>query len=141
MVRTAPPRVVPATLAPRLRAVAGILLGGLSEPGEDSGPDPGILLDLLVRAVQSDPSHDRVWLLCTAVFGAYPTPDDVVACARYLELAPATEAGRWLLHRGAETEAALAEKQRLAAEHALRMRRAAQRAAFAARYPRVARSL
>ena len=141
MVQTAGLGVAPAMLAPRLRSVAGILLGAPLPPGQGLSHDAGVLLELLVRAVQSDRRQDRVWLLCTAVFGAYPTADDVVACARHLELATAAEAGRWLLGRATAAEAALAEEHHRAVEQMLREQRAARRAVFAARYPQVARSV
>ena len=55
------------------------------------------MLDRLIQAVQADRAHERVWLLCTAVFGAYPTADDVQAAARQLQLAPLAECALWLL--------------------------------------------
>ena len=94
------PSVVSAKLAQRLRAVAEPLAGGeLPRPDPDPGRDSSVLLDLVVRAVQADRSHDRVWLLSAAVFGAYPTSEDVIAATRYLQLASPAEAAIWLLDR------------------------------------------
>ena len=85
-------------LAQRLRAVRNLLL---TEPGPptDDGPgrDAGNVLDELVRAVQTDLSPDRLWLLSTAVSGVYPTPEEVVAGVRFFELARPVKATLWLL--------------------------------------------
>ncbi len=91
--------LVEATLVERLRAAAAVLLETPPPPEDGCSRDAGILLDRLIQAVQADCSHDRVWLLCTAVFGAYPAADDVLAAARVLELASPTECALWLLDR------------------------------------------
>jgi glycosyltransferase involved in cell wall biosynthesis len=96
------PTDIAASLAQRLGAVSDVLLDGPSAPG-DCPPAyaASILLDRLVRAVQDDLSPDRLWLLCTATFGGYPTADDVAAGIRFFELAPPIEATLWLLDRAA----------------------------------------
>jgi glycosyltransferase involved in cell wall biosynthesis len=119
-------------LVQRLRAVASALLDSQVPAHTED------VLHRLVEAVQHDGALDRVWLLCTAVFGAYPTGDEVRAAARYLDLSSPAQASRWLLQQASQTVAALNEKQYLAAEQELRSRLAARRAAVARRYPRIA---
>jgi glycosyltransferase involved in cell wall biosynthesis len=135
MIDVTRPTAAEAKLAQRLQAVSDILLGGPPAPDQQPVGGAGAVLDRLVRATQSDPSPDRVWLLCTAVFGAYPSPDDVSAAIRYFQLASAVEAGLWLVARATTTSAALAEEGRRAIEAELRDRRAARRAR-AGRHPR-----
>jgi glycosyltransferase involved in cell wall biosynthesis len=140
MPRTSNLRAAPANLAGRLRAVGEILLGTPPPPAEhDSSRDAAILLDLLVRAVQTDCSLDRVWLLCTAVFGAYPTAADVRASARFFQLAPAAEAGEWLVNRSLDTNTTLVRERQRVLEEELRGRIAARGAAFSLRYPQASR--
>jgi glycosyltransferase involved in cell wall biosynthesis len=98
MMQVVEPSVVASNLAQRLRAVSHVLLTEPGPPaGDDASRDAGIVLDLLVRAVQTNPSPDRLWLLSTAVSGAYPTPEEVVAGVRFFRLAPPVEATLWLL--------------------------------------------
>jgi len=95
---------VEATVVQRLRTVGDILLDGPLPPAEEEpARDMGVLVELLVRAVQADPAPERVWLLLTAVFGSYPTADDVQAGARFFQLAPTIEATLWLLDRAVRT--------------------------------------
>ena len=83
-----------AQLAHRLRCADEILAGGHPGPGDNGHQDAIILMDTCARAVQSNLSLDRVWLLCATVFGFYPTPEDVTATRRYLELCPPEAAAR-----------------------------------------------
>ncbi len=91
--------LVETKLVERLRAAATVLLDRV--PPREDGPsrEASILLDRLVRAVQAENTHDRVWLLCTAVFGAYPTAAEVLAGTRHLQLARPAECEVWLLDR------------------------------------------
>jgi len=74
-------------LRQRLRAVAPHLTTEVLP--DDLGV--GALLARLAEDVAGDPSDDRVWLLCTAVAGGYPSQAEVIAVRRGLELAsPAT---------------------------------------------------
>jgi glycosyltransferase involved in cell wall biosynthesis len=121
-------------LARRLGAIAHALLDSQAA----ANPHNGTLLDHLVEAVQQDWSLDRVWLLCTAVFGGYPTGDDVRAAARYMQLSSPAQAGRWLLQQAIRSEVALNEKRHRAAEQEFRSRVVAARAAVGLRHPRIA---
>ncbi len=94
--------LVEAALVERLRAAAAVLLESSPPPEDGCSREAGVLLDRLVRAVQADCSHDRVWLLWAAVSGAYPTADDVLAGTRVLQLDPPTECTLWLLDRALE---------------------------------------
>ena len=79
--------VAVSALRQRLRAVAPYLSS--VELSDELGV--GAVLAHLAEAVAADPSNDRVWMLCTAVAGGYPTQAEVVAVRRGLELAtPAT---------------------------------------------------
>ena len=105
--------LVEATLVERLRAAAAVLLETSPPPEDSCSREAGILLDRLVRAVQAECSHDRVWLLSTAMFGAYPTADDVLAGTRFLQLAPPTECALWLLDRALDRGTAITATSRL----------------------------
>jgi glycosyltransferase involved in cell wall biosynthesis len=61
-----------------------------------------VVLDLLVRAVHSNPSPDRVWLLRTALTANLPTIDDVQSVLRHFELSAVADATVWLLESGIE---------------------------------------
>ena len=122
----------------RLLAVRHLLLGPVPASTNGHDGESGSVLEQLVRATQADPAPDRVWLLCAAVFGAYPTSDDVVAAIRFLQLARPADAASWLLERAAATDTALAEARQGAVEEQRRAARAARRAALW-RYPRLAR--
>ena len=135
------PVVASTRLAQRLGAVADLLIGTPPIDGDSSPTKAGDVLETLVRAVQSDRSHDRVWLLCTAVFGAYPTPDDVISTARYLQLQPAADASRWLLARASDTDAALRRELQRVADEEQRDRKAARRAAFSTEHPTASKYL
>jgi glycosyltransferase involved in cell wall biosynthesis len=125
----------------RLRAIADVLLRPASSLADrERSEPPGRLLEALVGSVQPDCQPDRVWLLCTAVFGAYPTPEDVRATMRYLQLSTPVEASRWLLQEARRTEAALVQQRFQAARQEILTRRAAKRAAVANRYPLVAKA-
>jgi glycosyltransferase involved in cell wall biosynthesis len=97
---------VESKLAQRLEAVANVLLDA---PPELQGCLPAhaasILLDLLIRAVQSDLRPDRLWLLFTAVFGGYPSADEMAAGSRFLQLVSPIDAALWLLDRGVDRAA------------------------------------
>ena len=75
--------------------MAPLLLDGTEPPQIDPDPaaDAARSLELLVDAVAAQPTNDRIWLLLTAVTGAYPTRDQVDQARRTVELsagAPAT---------------------------------------------------
>ena len=106
--------LVEATLVERLRAAAAVLLETSPPPEDSCSREAGILLDRLVRAVQADCSHDRVWLLSTAMFGVYPTADEVLAGTRFLQLAPPTECALWLLDRALDRATADHRDERVA---------------------------
>jgi glycosyltransferase involved in cell wall biosynthesis len=127
-----------ASLARRLSAVAEILFGAPERANRDSQPSRS-LLERLVQAVQPECSPDRVWLLGTAVFGAYPTAEEVIAAVRTLQLSTPAEASRWLLQQAVITEAGLVENRRRAVEQERHAQRAARRTEAARRHPRVAR--
>jgi glycosyltransferase involved in cell wall biosynthesis len=80
-------------LAARLRAAAAILTPSATADGNDAGD----LLERLTRAVQSDLTAQRTWLLLTAISAAYPTGDAVREATRAAELLDAGEAAVWLL--------------------------------------------
>jgi glycosyltransferase involved in cell wall biosynthesis len=106
MIDTFDPTSVTSRLVRRLRSVSGVLLASPPPPaGPQPSRDAATILEQLVAAVQRDPSHDRMWLLCTAVFGRFPTADDVGTGARFFQLAPSVEAFLWLLDRAVDTEA------------------------------------
>ena len=85
-------------LAQRLRAVAHLLSDGRLPPvGAPAAVDAGNLLDLLVQGLLPDPDPSRIWLLCTAISGAFPTAEEVMEGVRLLKLAPAIEATMRLL--------------------------------------------
>ena len=95
---------VESSLAQRLKAVTPLLLGtDASSSEDDTLSDPGTLLDAAVSAVRDDPTPARTWLLCAAVSGALPTPDDVAIGTRFFRLAPAIEAMLWVLDYALET--------------------------------------
>jgi glycosyltransferase involved in cell wall biosynthesis len=73
-----------AVLDQRLREAARILL-----PGEAFADDLAVvsLIDALAEAVRVDAGDGRLWLLFTALAGAYPTPGQFEAARRRLELA------------------------------------------------------
>jgi glycosyltransferase involved in cell wall biosynthesis len=96
-------------LTQRLTTVSDILLPGDKETAGDLGD----LLQQLVAAVQADRSLARVWLLSTAVFGAFPRPDDVVEGVRHLELDHLMEAQLWFLDRGLHDDFRAAAHNRL----------------------------
>lgn len=89
---------VEAALAQRLGAVSPHLLAAGQAVGSgDSPTQPGDLLDALVAAVTDEPTPARVWLLITAVSGAFPTADDVRTATRFFRIAPRLEATMWVL--------------------------------------------
>jgi glycosyltransferase involved in cell wall biosynthesis len=73
-------------LAQRLRAVAAVLLPEVPERRDGSAPDASSVLPALVEHLVTDPRAEDVWLVLTAVTGAYPTVDEVVTVRRSLEL-------------------------------------------------------
>lgn len=73
------------TLAQRLRAAAEVLLPRVPEPESDSARDAARLLPLLAdEARTGDPAI--LWLVLTAVVGAYPTPGELAAFRRAVDL-------------------------------------------------------
>jgi glycosyltransferase involved in cell wall biosynthesis len=66
----------------RLLAVRHVLA-----PESDSETATPNLLHALARAVQDAPAPDRVWLLASAIVGAFPTPGQVAGFRRRLDLA------------------------------------------------------
>lgn len=81
------------------------LLLGKDDPSADAlaACDVGIQLDAVVGAVRDAPTPARTWLLCAAVSGALPTPDEVARGTRFLRLASAIEATLWILDYALET--------------------------------------
>ncbi|MGV8978008.1 MAG: glycosyltransferase family 4 protein [Cellulomonas sp.] len=81
-------------LAQRLRAAARVLLGDPSEPDEPSRTEiapaesAARLLPRLVAACRGDDADAALWLVATAVAGAFPTPEEHRALSRLLELSP-----------------------------------------------------
>ena len=96
------PATVEAALLQRLNTAYKTLVPSCAEQSVGSGAAD--LLVRLVLAVQSDPSPERMWLLCTAAFGAFPTPEDVIAGVRFFQLAPTEEGMLWLLDRALVTD-------------------------------------
>jgi glycosyltransferase involved in cell wall biosynthesis len=99
-------------LGQRLRAAGDVLLESgfdhddhLGDVDHDPWAHHGLLLDLLVQAIQRDTSPERVWLFCTALFGAYPTSDEVRSVTRFLEVATPAKAALWLLDEALEHHA------------------------------------
>lgn len=91
---------VEAGLAQRLAAVRPYLVTSSSTealPSAGTETQPGDLLDALVAAVMEEPTPARVWLLSTAVSGAFPTADDVRTATRFFRIAPRLEATMWIL--------------------------------------------
>jgi glycosyltransferase involved in cell wall biosynthesis len=111
MIKVTGPRPGESALTQRVRAVADVLLETPAF-GDRDGDDSERVLERLIRAVQGDPSLDRIWLLCFAVFGVYPTSDDVTATARMMQLSPPTEAKAWLRARAVSTNERLTALRR-----------------------------
>jgi glycosyltransferase involved in cell wall biosynthesis len=123
------PTTKEARLAQRLQAVSDILLAAPPRFLDGAAQvRAATWLDLCVRAAQSDPSADRIWLLCTAVFGAYPTADDVTAAGRYLQLNPPAAVTAWLRHRAHAVQAEIAEERWRTVEREVRARNADMKA-------------
>lgn len=83
-----------AVLGQRLREAARILA-----PGQDFADDISVvaIIDALAEEVRTDAGNGRLWLLFTALAGAYPTPGQHEATRRRLELALPGEATAILL--------------------------------------------
>jgi glycosyltransferase involved in cell wall biosynthesis len=98
------PLKIEAALSRRLRAVTTLLLEE-EAPGLDGdvGRDAANILDTLVRSVRSEPTPERMWLLCAGVSGALPTRDVLVAGTRFFSHAPTIEATLWLLDYALES--------------------------------------
>lgn len=107
------PSTVQARLGQRLRAVSGILTDDpAADLTADSPEETAGLLHRLVGSVQAELSPPRMWLLCTAVLGAYPTAEQVLDGLRQLRLESATDGYLWLLdeaHNGDFRAAATTE--------------------------------
>jgi glycosyltransferase involved in cell wall biosynthesis len=94
-------------LVQRLRAVGPLLHPGpLPAPDATPALDAGTLLEVLVGSVRSDPGPDRLWLLLTALSGAFPTVDEVMAAVRLFRLASNIEATIWALALALEPQGA-----------------------------------
>jgi glycosyltransferase involved in cell wall biosynthesis len=74
-----------------------------------------------------------VWLLCTGVFGAYPSADDVRGAVRYLQLNSPAAAGGWLLDRARVVQAEIADERWRMLEQEVRARAAGGQAESGAR--------
>jgi hypothetical protein len=83
-----------AVLDQRLREAARVLVPG--DVFADGIPVVS-LIDALIAAVRVDPGEGRLWLLFTALAGAYPTPGQFEAARRRLELADPGTASSVLL--------------------------------------------
>lgn len=104
-VTTPSPVSPPAALAGRLQAVAQVLLPQAA-PAADQDPArrAGQLLDELVRHIAVEPAKDAVWLLLTAIAGAFPTRDEVDAAHREFALSDPMEMALYLLENGTAAE-------------------------------------
>ena len=90
--------VIESSLVQRLETVMPMLTEDPAPPAVTSSPRrAGDLLDALVRAVKPQPTPSRVWLLMTAVAGAFPTTESVVDGRWALRRLPVTESTLWLL--------------------------------------------
>lgn len=83
-------------LRQRLEAVSPLLLGVGTQVSDTSLP-LGELLDGLVSVAVGHPTPEQIWLLCSAVSGALPTSEQVLAGLRFFRLANVTEATIWTL--------------------------------------------
>ena len=102
--QTVTAQTIEAALSQRLRAVKSLLSQETAPTsGEHAALDAANMLDLLVRAVRSEPTPARIWLLCSAVSGSLPTHDDVVIGMRHFRLASTMEATLWLLDYALDT--------------------------------------
>ena len=88
-------------LSQRLTAVASTL-GVEHGKATDSSEAAARCLLEITRTVGSSASPDRVWLLLTALAGAFPLESDVRSAVRMLELVRPDEASVWLLERAFE---------------------------------------
>jgi glycosyltransferase involved in cell wall biosynthesis len=80
-------RAAQEALADRLVAAARHLLPGPPRMrGDDPAGEVADLLESMVRALGPQPDNDRVWLLLTAVAGAYPSRGEVDRTRRKLQL-------------------------------------------------------
>ncbi|WP_263729305.1 glycosyltransferase family 4 protein [Cellulomonas sp. SG140] len=73
-------------LAQRLRSAAEVLLPAVPTPDPDAARDAAQLLPLLARHVRTAGAAD-LWLVLTAVVGAYPTPQDQAWARRAIDFA------------------------------------------------------
>lgn len=89
-------------LAQRLGAAAEVLLDPeqlVDVPAEPSASRASALLPLLVDLCADPRRLDVRWLVLTAVFGAFPTADELKGFGRYVELAQPEHAESGLLAR------------------------------------------
>jgi len=75
-----------ATLAQRLRSTALVLLADVPAQDADAARDAAALLPLLAGHVRTAPASD-LWLVLTAVVGAYPDASELARIRRAVELA------------------------------------------------------
>jgi glycosyltransferase involved in cell wall biosynthesis len=85
-------------LAARLRSAAPFLLRCELPPADpDPAADAACLVQLMVAELQSTLTNDRVWLLLTAITGAYPARADVDRVRRAVQLLDEVPLTVWLL--------------------------------------------
>lgn len=95
-------------LAQRLRAAAAVLITDLPDPEHEPARDAAQILPLLAARARAA-SQAELWLLLTAVVGAYPTPQDLAWARRAIEFAAdRTDVEMLLLEHARETSAARA---------------------------------
>ena len=77
-------------LSRRLRSVAPILLGPglLTVIRADPASDAAEVFELLVSAIETTPTEDRIWLLLSALSAVYPTRGEISDVRRQFELDP-----------------------------------------------------
>ena len=94
MIATISAETTLSALAQRLRATAAVLLSTAPEHDEPSLTDAppaecaARLLPRLVAACRGGAADAALWLVATAVAGAFPTPEEHRALSRLLELSP-----------------------------------------------------
>lgn len=81
----------------RLRAVAPYILGRAPFTDHDPVEHAGLLLSEMADSVRADGDLSHLWLLWTALAGAYPTSDELLAARRFLQLTGPADGVAWLL--------------------------------------------
>jgi glycosyltransferase involved in cell wall biosynthesis len=98
-----------AALHQRLRATAETLDLEVDTTGEDADAaelDTSRLFGRLAEHVHAQPGSAELWLLMTALSGAMPDPDELVAGTRTRDLTSAGEFSSWLLESAYEAAGA-----------------------------------